>query len=174
MALLKLLFVPHPKLSQVAEPVTEVNDAIRQQLDDLEETMYVEDGVGLAAVQVGIMKRMIIVDQLWFTDQEGRKPLHMVNPEIIEASSKMETHAQGCVSVPGVQLDVARPSKITVKYLDYNGKEQTLKAEGLYATCIHHEIDHLNGVTLLDYMSPLKKKMALKKVRKYEKALERA
>lgn len=174
MALLKLLFVPNPKLSQVAEPVAEVTDAIRKQLDDLEETMYVEDGVGLAAVQVGIMKRMIIVDQLWFTDQEGRKPLHMVNPEIIEASAEQEKHQQGCVSVPGVVLDVERPSKIKVKFLDYHGKEQTLDADGLYATCIHHEIDHLNGVTLLDYMSPLKKKMALKKVRKYENALKRA
>ena len=169
MVKLALTYSPDPLLSQRSKPVEMVDDDIRKLMDDMLETMYAEDGVGLAAVQVGILKRVLVMD----VDQGsegGGKPYFLANPEIIESSDEIKTYDEGCLSFPGARGEVERPKIVTVKYLDYNNEEQTLHADGLLATCVQHEIDHLNGVTFVDHLSNLKRNMIIKKMKKAEKA----
>lgn len=169
MAVMPIVIAPDPVLKQVAKPVAEVNDEIRTLLDNMLETMYNAHGIGLAANQVGVLKRVIVVDVEHNDDHKPGKPLKMVNPEIVELSEDMFTYQEGCLSFPQQYGDVDRPATIKVRYLDENGKQQELKAEGLLATCIQHEIDHIDGINFVDHISKLKREMILKKLDKGKK-----
>ena len=179
--ILPLVIEPDPRLHTVSEPVKVIDDSIRRELDDMLVTMYHNNGVGLAAVQAGIMKRMCVVDVdqvirgSGALEQQGRfehggKPLYMINPEIIKKSEEQFHYKEGCLSVPGVSADVPRFKEITIKFLDYEGKEQeiTTKHE-LLCACIQHEINHMDGVIIMDFLSKLKQQFAAKKLKKYQK-----
>jgi peptide deformylase len=139
-------------------------------MDDMLDTMYAAPGIGLAAIQIGVPKRVIVID---ISKEEEKKPFYFINPKIIFKSNNNSTYEEGCLSVPGQFAEINRPDKCKVKYLDYNGKEQILDAEGLLAICIQHEIDHLEGILFIDYLSKLKKNMIVKKLSKQKKSLER-
>ena len=171
MTIRKILIEPDPFLRQKSIKVEEVNDEIRTLMDDMLDTMYNAPGIGLAAIQVGVAKRIIVIDLS--RDDEKKTPLYFVNPEIITNSDNDSTYEEGCLSVPGQFAEINRPDKCKVKYLDYNGNEEILDAEGLLATCIQHEIDHLEGILFIDYLSKLKKGMIIKKLSKQKKSLER-
>ena len=164
MTIRKILIEPDPFLRQKSIKVEEVNDEIRTLMDDMLDTMYNAPGIGLAAIQVGVAKRIIVIDLS--RDDEKKTPLYFVNPEIITNSDNDSTYEEGCLSVPGQFAEINRPDKCKVKYLDYNGNEEILDAEGLLATCIQHEIDHLEGILFIDYLSKLKKSMIIKKLSK--------
>ena len=171
MTIRKILTEPDQFLRQKSLKVEEVNDEIRKLMDDMLETMYQAPVIGLAAIQIGIPKRVIVMDLS--RDQEEKKPLYFVNPEIITNSNNQASYEDGCLSVPGQFAEINRPDKCRVKYLDYNGDEKVLEAEGLLATCIQHEIDHLEGILFIDYLSKLKRSMIVKKLSKQKKSLER-
>ena len=171
MTIRKILTEPDPFLRQKSEKVDIVNDEIRSLMDDMLETMYNAPGIGLAAIQVGVLKRIIVIDLS--RDDEKKNPLYFVNPEIITNSNNNAAYEEGCLSVPGQFAEISRPDKCKVRFLDYNGSEQILDAHGLLATCIQHEIDHLEGILFIDYLSKLKKDMIVKKLVKYKKEIER-
>jgi|TARA_B110000444_G_C18605564_1_gene485143 peptide deformylase len=171
MAIRKILTEPDPFLRQKSKKVDKVDNDIRSLMNDMLETMYEAPGIGLAAIQVGVPKRIIVID-LSKNDQK-KEPLYFVNPEIISRSDQDATYEEGCLSVPNQFAEIDRPDKCHVKFLDYDGKEQSLKAEGLLATCIQHEMDHLEGILFIDYLSKLKKSMIIKKLSKQKKNLER-
>ena len=170
MKIRKILTEPDPFLRQVSHEVTKVDDAIRELMDDMLETMYVAPGIGLAAIQVGVPKRVIVID---LSREEKKTPLYFVNPKIIIKSKNISTYEEGCLSVPGQFAEIDRPDQCHITYLDYNGQKKELKAEGLLATCIQHEMDHLEGILFIDYLSKLKKNFIVKKLTKQKKALER-
>lgn len=180
MALLTLVIEPDPILHEVSAPVCEVSDRTRVFLDDMLETMYKSGGIGLAAVQVGVLDRIIVVDvpkeKEWRSsdlDHEGYKayggPYYMVNPEIVSLSQEQVLAHEGCLSLPGQGYQVLRPDAIVVKYLDYNGRENTLNANGWLGRCIQHEVDHLNGKLYIEHLSKLKFDIASKKAFKVKK-----
>lgn len=169
MALLNVIKAPDPRLKQVAKPVAEVDDAVRKILADMLETMYISDGIGLAATQVGIDKRLVVMD-LRDGPNEEPNPFKMVNPEIIENSDQMKDTDEGCVSLPYQYAKVRRPAEITVRYLDEHGKEKKLSAHGLRSACIQHEIDHLDGILFIDRISSLKRNMIIRRLMKEKKA----
>ena len=169
MTIRKILTEPDPFLRQISQNVEKVDDEIRKLMDDMLETMYAAPGIGLAAIQVGVPKNVIVID----LSKEEKKPLYFVNPEIIIRSKNNSTYEEGCLSVPGQFAEVDRPNQCHVSYLDYYGKKKELKAEGLLATCIQHEMDHLKGILFIDYLSKLKKNFIVKKLSKQKKALER-
>ena len=171
MTVRKILTEPNPFLRQKSKPVDKVNDSVRELMDDMLETMYKAPGIGLAAIQIGMPKRIIVLDIS--KNPEKKEPMYFVNPEIVSASKNDATYEEGCLSVPGQFAEIDRPDKCHVKYLDYNGETKELKAEGLLATCIQHEIDHLEGILFIDYLSKLKKSMIIKKLSKQKKELER-
>jgi len=171
MTIRKILIEPDPFLRQKSKKVEKVDDNVRSLLNDMLETMYDAPGIGLAAIQIGVAKRVIVIDLA--KENEKKQPLYFVNPEIITKSKIDLTYEEGCLSVPGQFAEIDRPDKCKVKYLDYDGKEQILNAEGLLATCIQHEIDHLEGILFIDYLSKLKKSMITKKLSKQKKELER-
>jgi len=171
MTVRKILTEPNPFLRQKSKPVDKVDDSVRELMDDMLETMYKAPGIGLAAIQIGIPKRIIVLDIS--KNPEKKEPMYFVNPEIVSASKNDATYEEGCLSVPGQFAEIDRPDKCHVKYLDYNGETKELKAEGLLATCIQHEIDHLEGILFIDYLSKLKKSMIIKKLSKQKKELER-
>ena len=164
MAIKKILIEPDPFLRQKSKKVYQVDDEIRSLMDDMLETMYDAPGIGLAAIQIGVPKRVIVIDLS--RDGEKKNPMYFVNPEIISSSDKDATYEEGCLSVPNQFAEIDRPDKCHVKFLDYNGKEKTIKVEGLLATCIQHEMDHLEGILFIDYLSKLKKTMIIKKLSK--------
>jgi len=170
MTIRKILTEPDPFLRQVSQDVEKVDNKIRKLMDDMLETMYAAPGIGLAAIQVGVPKRVIVMD---ISKEEEKKPLYFVNPKIIVKSKNNSTYEEGCLSVPGQFAEVDRPEQCHVSYLNYNGQKKELKAEGLLATCIQHEIDHLEGILFIDYLSKLKKNFIVKKLSKQKKALER-
>ncbi|MHC8491175.1 peptide deformylase [Thalassospira sp. SM2505] len=172
MALREILIVPDPRLKKECEPVTDVNDEIRTLLDDMLETMYAAPGIGLAAPQIGVMKRVVVMDVS--DDKDKPEPMKLINPEIIWESEDTSVYQEGCLSIPEQYADVERPAEVGVRYLDENGKEHEIEAEGLLATCIQHEIDHLDGVLFTDYLSALKRNMILKKVQKLQKTKKSA
>ncbi|HBU99146.1 peptide deformylase [Thalassospira lucentensis] len=172
MALREILIVPDPRLKKECEPVTEVNDEIRQLLSDMLETMYAAPGIGLAAPQIGVMKRVVVMDVS--DDKDKPEPLKLINPEIIWESEDTSIYQEGCLSIPDQYADVERPIEVGVRYLDENGKEQEIEADGLLSTCIQHEVDHLDGVLFTDYLSALKRNMILKKVQKLQKTKKSA
>ena len=171
MTIRKILTEPDLFLRQKSTKVDEVNDEIRTLMDDMLETMYNAPGIGLAAIQVGVPKRVIVIDLS--RDDEKKNPLYFVNPEIISNSEMDATYEEGCLSVPGQYAEINRPDKCKIRYLDYNGNKQILDAKDLLATCIQHEIDHLEGILFIDYLSKLKKNMIVKKLSKQKKSLER-
>ncbi len=164
MAIMPIVLIPDPVLRQKAAPVDGVDDAIRQLMDDMLETMYDAPGIGLAAPQVGISKRVIVMD--CSDDDDKPEPIKMANPEIISLSEEKSTMEEGCLSIPDQRGDVTRPSAITVRYLDENNTQQELSCDGLLAVCIQHEVDHLNGVMFIDYLSRLKRDMIIRKMTK--------
>jgi len=171
MALRQILTEPNKILREKSLSVENVDKSIQILMDDMLETMYAAPGIGLAAIQVGIPKRVIVLD---IKQKEGQKnPICFVNPEIIEKSKNNLTYEEGCLSVPGQFAEIDRPDKCHVKYLDYYGEKKEIKAEGMLATCIQHEIDHLEGILFIDYLSKLKKTMIIKKLSKQKKAIER-
>jgi peptide deformylase len=171
MALLPILTAPDPRLKKKSLPVEAVDDGVRQLMDDMLATMYDAPGIGLAAPQVGVLKRVVVLD----IEREDTKtgPLFMANPEIIDASDEDASYEEGCLSVPEHYSDVVRPAKVTVRYLDREGKTQEIAAEGLLATCLQHEIDHLDGILFIDHISALKRNMILRKLLKARKEKER-
>lgn len=168
MALLKILEIPDPRLREKALPVEKVNEDVRQLMTDLFDTMRHVDGVGMAATQVGVRKRVIVVD-VGEKREDPSTPLLMANPEIKWASEKIQALPEGCYSVPGVYEKVPRPAEIKVTYLDENNQHQHLHAKGVLAECIHHEIDHLDGVLFIDRVSSLKRSLILRKFYKKQK-----
>ena len=171
MALRQILTEPNKILRQKSLPVDNVDKDVQILMDDMLETMYAAPGIGLAAIQVGVPKRIIVLD---IEQKEGqKKPIFLVNPEVIEKSENRSTYEEGCLSVPGQFAEIDRPEKCYVKYLDYYGEKKEIKAEGMLATCIQHEIDHLEGILFIDYLSKLKKSMIIKKLSKQKKAIER-
>ena len=167
----KILTEPDPILRKKCEPLEKVDNDTKKLMDDMLETMYAAPGIGLAAVQVGILKRLVVIDIS--KGEEKKKPLFLINPQIIHKSEKTSVYEEGCLSLPGQFAEIERPAKCTIKYIDYNGKEKDLKADGLLATCIQHEVDHLNGILFIDYLSKLKKDMIIKKLVKQKKGIER-
>ena len=167
----KILIEPDPILRKKCEPLQSVNSDVKKLMDEMLDTMYEAPGIGLAAIQVGILKRIIVID---ITKGEDKKnPLYLINPEIVHRSKETSVYEEGCLSLPGQFAEIERPAECHLKYIDYHGKEKTLKATGLLSTCIQHEVDHLNGVLFIDYLSKLKKDMIIKKLVKHKKELER-
>jgi len=171
MTIRKILVEPDPFLRQKSKKVEKVDDDVRSLINDMLETMHDAPGIGLAAIQIGVPKRIIVMDLA--KGNEKKQPLYFVNPEIITKSEIDLTYEEGCLSVPGQFAEIDRPDRCKIKYLDYDGKEQVLNAEGLLATCIQHEIDHLEGILFIDYLSKLKRSMITKKLSKQKKELER-
>ena len=164
MAVREILTAPDPRLRQKSTPVERVDDALRALMDDMLETMYKAPGIGLAAIQIGVPKRVIVMDLS--PEGEEKRPLFFVNPEIIDPSEELGVYEEGCLSVPEFYEEVERPAHCRVKYLDYNGEPQVMDADGLLATCIQHEMDHLEGVLFIDHLSRLKRDRILKKLKK--------
>jgi len=158
-----IIKVPDPILRQVATPVDEITDGVRQLLDDMAATMYDAPGIGLAAPQINVSQRLVVID---CGKDDAPELYKMVNPEIISLSDKRAVLEEGCLSIPNQTADVERPADVTVQYLDETGARQTLTADGLLAACIQHEIDHLNGVLFIDHISRLKRDMILRRVMK--------
>jgi peptide deformylase len=173
MTVLTILEVPDPGLRAIAAPVSEVDASIRATLADMFETMYAARGIGLAAIQVGIEKRLVVIDLQEPEEEDGepvRKPVAFVNPELLWVSDEMAVYNEGCLSIPEQYAEVARPARCRVKWLDGDGKPHEEEMDGLMATCIQHEIDHLNGVLFTDHISRLKRDMIMKKLAKARKA----
>tara|TARA_Y100001958_G_C21081384_1_gene437608 strand:+ start:355 stop:879 length:525 start_codon:yes stop_codon:yes gene_type:complete len=171
MSLRKIVIEPDPILRDKSEIIEKVDDELRTLLDDMLETMYAAPGIGLAAVQIGILKRLIVIDIS--KDKEKKNPLFLINPKIISRSKKTSVYEEGCLSLPGYFAEIERPAECQIKFVDYNGKEKELSADGLLATCIQHEVDHLNGVLFIDYLSKLKRDMIVKKLIKHKKELNK-
>jgi peptide deformylase len=167
MAILPILIAPDPRLKQKAKPVARVDARVRALMDDMLETMYDAPGIGLAAPQVGVLERVIVVDVA--DKDETPQPLRLANPEILWQSEEMGVYNEGCLSLPDHYADVERPARVKVRYLDENGEPRDLDADGLLATCIQHEIDHLEGTLFVDHISMLKRNMILRKLQKTKK-----
>ncbi|GAA5443739.1 peptide deformylase [Microbulbifer sp. NBRC 101763] len=165
MAKLEILEFPDPRLREVAKPVAEVTDAHRQLLDDMFETMYAAPGIGLAAIQVNVQERIVVVD----ISEDGSEPLGFINPEIEVLEEEIHQYDEGCLSVPGFYETVERPRKVRIKALDRNGEPFAIEAEGLLAVCIQHEVDHLDGKLFVDYISPLKRNRIRSKLEKSQR-----
>ncbi|WP_099865843.1 peptide deformylase [Pararhizobium haloflavum] len=164
MTIKPLILLPDPVLRQPSATVERVDDDLRRLADDMLETMYDAPGIGLAAVQVGIPRRLLVIDVAG--EEEGRRPQVFINPEVVATSDERSIYEEGCLSIPDYYAEVERPARVTVRHLDRDGKEQTVEAEGLLATCLQHEIDHLNGVLFIDHISKLKRDMVVKKFTK--------
>lgn len=185
MAIRKIIEVPDKRLKTISKPVAEVTDATRALMDDMLESMYAAVGIGLAAIQIGVPERVVVMDLKGKsepgTDEEdaaddavddplaNEGPRYFVNPEVVWTSEETNNYQEGCLSVPSFYDDVERPAQCRVRFLDYDGKPQEIDCDGLLATCIQHEIDHLNGIVFLDHLSRLKRQMVLKKMRKAER-----
>ena len=166
----KIIVEPDPILRKKCNPIEKVDDEIKKLMKDMLETMYDAPGIGLAAIQLGILKRLVVID---ISKDEKKNPLFLVNPKIISQSKTTSVYEEGCLSLPGQFAEIERPSECLVKYIDLDGKEKELKADGLLATCIQHEVDHLNGILFIDYLSKLKKDMIIKRLVKHKKEIER-
>ena len=172
MSIRKVVIEPDPILRKKSESLYQVNNDIRKLLDDMLKTMYAAPGIGLAAVQIGILKRIIVIDIS--KKEEKKNPIFLINPEITYKSKETSIFEEGCLSLPGHFAEIERPAKCKINYIDYYGKKAELEAEGLLSTCVQHEIDHLNGTLFIDYLSKLKKDMIIKKLKKQKKELGKA
>ncbi|MGF1550037.1 MAG: peptide deformylase [Sphingomonadaceae bacterium] len=172
MAILPIVEVPDPRLREISAPVEEVDDDIRALIDDMFETMYAAPGIGLAAIQVGVPRRLLVID-LQEPEEEGGEPVRdprvFVNPEIIEASEDKEPYNEGCLSVPEQYAEVVRPSRVRARWLDRDGAPREEELTGLLAICLQHEMDHLEGILFIDHLSRLKREMVLRKLAKLRK-----
>jgi peptide deformylase len=172
MALLPIIETPDPILRQISTPVEEVTDELRELIDDMFETMYAAPGIGLAAIQVGVPKRLLVIDLQEPEEEDGepvREPLVFINPEILEASDTLQIYSEGCLSVPDMYAEVERPDRIRARWLDRDGKAHEKELDGLIAICLQHEMDHLEGILFIDHLSRLKRDMILKKLAKARK-----
>ena len=172
MALRDIIILPDRRLRSVSKPVSEVSDDIRTLVADMFETMYQAPGIGLAAIQVGVPSRVIVMDLSKRDEAEG-EPRVFINPEIVWSSQETSLYEEGCLSIPDIREDVERPSRVTVRYLDLDAKQRKTDAEGLFATCIQHELDHLNGILFIDHISKLKRERIIKKFAKAAKRAEK-
>ena len=171
MTIRPILIIPDNKLRQLAAPVSKVDDAIRALVDDMFETMYDAPGIGLAAPQIGVMKQVVVLDVAKRRDEEAvAEPMVFINPSVIWASEERSSYEEGCLSIPDYYEAVERPAVIRVDYLDRDGAPRQIEAEGILATCLQHEIDHVNGILFIDHISRLKRARVL---RKFEKAAKR-
>ena len=168
MTIKPLIILPDPLLRQVSTPIERVDDDMRQLADDMLETMYDAPGIGLAAIQIGVPRRLLVIDVA--KEGEDKRPLVFINPEIITSSDERSVYEEGCLSIPDYYAEVERPASVTVKSIGRDGKEQLTEADGLLATCLQHEIDHLNGVLFIDHISRLKREMVIKKFTKAAKS----
>ncbi len=170
-----IILHPDPRLKKSSAPVTDLSDDLRQLADDMLETMYDAPGIGLAAPQVGVLDRLIVLDCVKL-DTEAPRPLIMFNPEIVAVSDEQNVYEEGCLSIPEQFADVTRPKQVQVRWIDRDGVEQTEEMDGLWATCVQHEIDHLDGKLFIDYLKPLKRQMITRKMVKLkrERAREKA
>ena len=182
MSLKQILTEPNKILREKSLKVVQVDEDLQKLMDDMLETMYAAPGIGLAAIQVGVAKRIIVLDIGWRNkteskndenQKERKNPIYFVNPEIINKSENNSIYEEGCLSVPGQFAEIERPEKCHIKYLDYHGQPKELVADGMLATCIQHEMDHLEGILFIDYLSKLKKSMIVKKLLKQKEQLDR-
>jgi peptide deformylase len=164
MAILDIITLPDPRLRQVSKPIARIDAEILRLIEDMLETMYDAPGVGLAAIQVAKPLRLLVIDVA--DDDEKPAPIAMINPEIVKLGTELRMHEEGCLSIPDVRVEIERPSTVTVRYTDRKGKQQELKAEELLATAIQHEMDHLNGKLIIDFLSRLKRDMIVKRFKK--------
>lgn len=177
MSKLEILTIPDKILLLPADPVERVDDALRTLLDDMIETMYAAPGIGLAAPQVGVLKRAVTIDVARRKEDDDpqaevpREPLFLINPEIVWSSEVPSVYTEGCLSIPEYYAEIERPAEVIVQFLDRDGKECELKADGVLATCIQHEVDHLDGILFIDYLSKLKRDRVIKKFVKMKKTL---
>ncbi len=167
MALLSIITAPDPRLKVTSAPVEAVDGETRKLMDDMLETMYSAPGVGLSAVQVGVPRRVIVLDV--DREEERREPIYLVNPEVVWVSDEEACNEEGCLSFPDYFAEVTRPAACRVRHLDYHGKEQELEAEGMLATCVQHEIDHLDGVLFVDHLSAVRRSIILRKLVKAQR-----
>ena len=170
---LPILIHPDPRLKKTCAPVPDLSDDLRKLADDMLETMYAAPGIGLAAPQVGVTDRLIVLD---CEKEEGAapRPVVMFNPEIVASSDEQNTYEEGCLSIPDQYAEVTRPAEVTVRWLDRDGQLQEQDMDGLWATCVQHEIDHLNGKLFIDYLSPMKRQMMTRKSQKLKRERARA
>lgn len=169
MAKLPIITLPDPLLRTQSSPIERVDDDTRRLIDDMLETMYAAPGIGLAAVQVAVPRRLIVLD---VTDaEEQRNPIAMINPEVVKLGDHMRGYEEGCLSLPDVLIDIERPSSVTVRYIDREGKPQEMTAEGLLATAIQHEVDHLDGKLIIDFLSRLKRDMIVRRFKKQSRTM---
>ena len=170
MSIRPILTAPDPILRLISEPVDTVTDGLRTLMDDMLETMYAAPGIGLAAIQIGVPKRVIVMDLAKANEEPA--PRYFINPEITPTTTELSTYEEGCLSVPDMYEEVERPATCTVSYLDYDGDPQSLECDAILATCIQHEMDHLNGVLFVDHLSRLKRDMILRKLEKAKRLQE--
>ncbi|MDX2257668.1 MAG: peptide deformylase [Hyphomicrobiaceae bacterium] len=168
MAKLAIITIPDPLLRQPSAPVERVDDDVRRLIDDMFETMYAAPGIGLAGVQVAVPRRLVVLDVAG--DGEEKRPIALVNPEIVTHGEARRVYEEGCLSIPDVHVEIERPASVTVRYLDRDGQQRELAAEGLLATAIQHEIDHLDGRLIIDFMSKLRRDMVIRKFKKIARA----
>ncbi len=171
MSKLNIITEPDPILRKKSKVIEKIDDELKKLLNNMVETMYDAPGIGLAAVQIGILKRIVVIDIS--KKDEKKSPLFLINPEITYKSDTTSVYEEGCLSLPGYFAEIERPTECHLNYLDYNGNKKTLKADGLLSTCIQHEVDHLNGVLFIDYLSKLKKDMIIKKLAKQKKRINK-
>ena len=164
MPLLPIITLPDPVLRKISEPVERVDAAVLKLMDDMLESMYAAPGIGLAAVQVNVPRRIVVLDAS--DEGEARQPLYFINPEIVAMGPTTRLYEEGCLSIPDVRVDIERPVTVTVRYLDRAGKTQELAADGLLATALQHELDHLDGHLIIDFLSRLKRDMIIRKFKK--------
>lgn len=169
MAILPLVIAPDPRLKTKSTPVETVTDEVRAFVADMFDTMYHEKGIGLAAVQVGVLKRILVADVMWRDDAGSGEQHVLINPEIVSDSQDLHPYQEGCLSFPDQFAEVTRPASVKVRFLDLDGKQQEKEFEGLLATCVQHEIDHLNGITFVDHISSLKRDIILRRLKKMKK-----
>jgi peptide deformylase len=167
MTIKPLIILPDPVLRQLSTPIETVDSDVLRLADDMLETMYDAPGIGLAAIQIGVPRRMLVIDVS--KEGEEKQPLVFINPEIVKSSGEPSVYEEGCLSIPDYYAEVERPAEITVDYVDRDGKQQSMAADGLLATCLQHEIDHLNGVLFIDHISKLKREMVIRKFTKAAK-----
>ncbi|MEB3043022.1 peptide deformylase [Rhizobium mulingense] len=168
MTIKPLIILPDPILRQLSKPIERIDADLQRLAGDMLETMYDAPGIGLAAIQIGVPRRMLVIDVS--REGEEKQPQVFINPEIVKSSDDRSVYEEGCLSIPDYYAEVERPATVSVKYLDREGKEQTVEADGLLATCLQHEIDHLNGVLFIDHISRLKREMVIKKFTKAAKS----
>lgn len=167
-----ILIHPDPRLKKVCAPVSDISDDLRKLADDMLETMYFAPGIGLAAPQVGVMDRLIVLD-CEKDDKTAAKPVVMFNPEVVAVSDAQNTYEEGCLSIPDQYADVTRPEQVQVSWIDRDGNQQQQEFDGLWATCVQHEIDHLDGKLFIDYLKPLRRQMITRKMQKLKREMAR-